>query len=97
MSAVGRAVTGPYTVTIEGVTEPATFKQLCDALAALWKSIRVLPLGWDQASAYERFLVGADAPANVVRLLEERSPRPLEVTFTMDGRTHVVRVVASGH
>lgn len=44
-----RAV-GPVVVELTGITGPAEFSQLSDALIALWESMRVLSLGTTQYS-----------------------------------------------
>ncbi|WP_371499373.1 hypothetical protein OG871_24710 [Kitasatospora sp. NBC_00374] len=78
------------TVSIEGVAGPATFSRLPDALAALWRSLRMLPLGWTQYDAYRAFF-----GPGVVERVEAALARDgqLAMTFTMAGRSHVVRVV----
>jgi len=85
-----RTVQGPFTVSIEDVTEPATFKRLDDALVALWEALRALPLGWTQYDAYRYFLTRWDAVACVTDFLERDGY--LSLTFTMAGRSHYVRV-----
>ncbi|WP_457031759.1 hypothetical protein [Kitasatospora sp. P5_F3] len=80
----------PVTVSIEGVTEPATFKHLPDALAALWESLRALPLGAVQADAYRYFLTRPDAVERVTEFLT-RDGR-LDLTFALAGRCHLVSV-----
>ncbi|MFJ1707297.1 hypothetical protein [Kitasatospora sp. NPDC088346] len=81
---------GQVTVSIEGVAGPATFSRLPDALAALWQSLRMLPLGWTQYDAYRTFF-----GPGVVERVEEALARDgeLAMAFTMAGRSHVVRVV----
>ncbi|WP_354642443.1 hypothetical protein [Kitasatospora camelliae] len=78
-----------FTVVIEGVTGPATFTRLPDALAALWEALRVLPLGWNQYEAY-RYFFGEGAVERVERFLARDGQ--LTLTFAMAGRTYPVRV-----
>ncbi|KJK57712.1 hypothetical protein [Saccharothrix sp. ST-888] len=77
------------TVEIEGVTEPAMFRDLAKALDALWVSLRALPLGSYQYEAYKDFF-GPDAAERVAEFLE-RDGR-LDLSFSMSGRSHLVRV-----
>ncbi|MDH6578936.1 hypothetical protein [Kitasatospora sp. MAP5-34] len=79
----------PITVSIEGITEPATFSRLPDALAALWEALRVLPLGWTQYEAY-RYFFGPGAVERVEAFLERDGE--LTLSFAMAGRSHAVRV-----
>ncbi|WP_344467594.1 hypothetical protein [Kitasatospora kazusensis] len=81
---------GPVTVEIGGVTGPATFARLPDALAALWQSLRPLPLGAVQYDAYEYFLNRPDSSERVAEFLKRDGE--LQLTFAMGGVTHVVRV-----
>jgi len=78
-----------YTVSIEDVTGPATFRRLPDALDALWQSLRVLPLGWTQNEAY-RYFFGPGAVERVEGFLARDGE--LALTFTMAGRPHSVRI-----
>lgn len=79
-----------FTVSIEDVTGPATFTRLPDALAALWESLRVLPLGWSQYEAY-RYFFGPGVVERVEAFLARDGEFGL--TFAMAGRTHAVRLV----
>ncbi|MEW1912820.1 hypothetical protein AB0442_31030 [Kitasatospora sp. NPDC085895] len=85
-----QTVCGPFTVSIEDVTTPATFNRLDDALAALWDALRALPLGWTQYDAYRYFLTEDDAPRRVAEFLARDGY--LALSFTMAGRPHAVRV-----
>ncbi|GAA2149261.1 hypothetical protein GCM10009760_42160 [Kitasatospora kazusensis] len=78
------------TVSIEGITAPATFQRLPDALAALWEALRVLPLGWTQYEAY-RYFFGPGAVQRVEGFLERDGE--LTLSFALAGRSHAVRVV----
>ncbi|GAA2751502.1 MULTISPECIES: hypothetical protein [Kitasatospora] len=78
-----------YTVSIEDITEPATFSRLPDAVAALWESLRVLPLGWTQYEAY-RYFFGPGAVERVEDFLSREGE--LVLSFRMAGRSHAVRV-----
>ncbi|WP_344469703.1 hypothetical protein [Kitasatospora kazusensis] len=77
------------TVQIEGITPPATFTRLSSALDALWKSLRALPLGFDQYHA-ARHVLGPGEEHQVEQALAQDG----EVThrITMSGRSHVVSV-----
>lgn len=81
---------GPVIAEIEGVTAPARFRHLPDALAALWRSLRELPLSELQADAFEYFLTRPNA-AEHVRGFLDRDGR-LDLTFRLDGRPHSVTV-----
>ena len=81
---------GPVTVEIEGVTEPATFTRLPDALGALWASLRPLPLGAVQYDAYQYFLTRPDAAERVAEFLQRDGE--LNLSFAMSGTSHAVRV-----
>jgi hypothetical protein len=83
----------PVTVSIDGITEPATFSRLPDALAALWEALRVLPLGWTQYEAY-RYFFGAGAVERVQAFLDRDGE--LTLSFAMAGRSHAVRVTPAG-
>lgn len=84
------AKAGPaVTVSIEDITEPATFSRLPDALEALWEALRVLPLGWTQYEAY-RYFFGPGAVERVAEFLERDGE--LTLSFAMAGRSHAVRV-----
>ncbi|GAA2275209.1 MULTISPECIES: hypothetical protein [Kitasatospora] len=75
-------------VEIEDITAPATFSRLSDALAALWASLRELPLGWQQHEAY-RYFLGEGAEQRV----EDHLARgEMVLSFAMAGRSHLVRV-----
>lgn len=84
-------VLGPFKVAIEDLVPEATFTRLEDATAALWGSIKMLPLGWNQAASYHDLLVRPGAVENLTRLLRWRGGK-LDVTFTLEGRTHVVTI-----
>jgi hypothetical protein len=83
----------PVTVSIEGITEPATFTHLPDALAALWDALRVLPLGWTQYEAY-RYFFGPGAVERVTTFLDRDGE--LTLSFAMGGRTHLVSLQGRG-
>ncbi|GAA1186382.1 hypothetical protein F4556_003312 [Kitasatospora gansuensis] len=87
---LGKRTTTAVTVSIEGITEPATFKHLPDALAALWESLRVLPLGAVQADAYQYFLTRPDAVERVTEFLT-RDGR-LDLSFALVGWSHLVTI-----
>ncbi|MGK4582695.1 hypothetical protein [Kitasatospora sp. HPMI-4] len=80
----------PVVVEIEGITGPATFTRLPDALAALWESLRLLPLGALQADAFRYFLTRPDAAERTLEFL--RRDGGLNLAFTLDGQPHTVRL-----
>lgn len=79
----------PVTVEIEDITQPAHFSNLPDALAALWESLRVLPLGTVQYDAY-RYFFGEGAEQRVRDLMRQRGE--MSLAFALAGRSHAVRV-----
>jgi len=83
------ALRRPVTVEIEDITMLAHFPDLAAAAAALWESLRALPLGNVQYEAYREFL-----GAGVVERIEEFLQRDGELTlsFAMAGRSHAVWV-----
>ncbi|GAA2750946.1 hypothetical protein [Kitasatospora cinereorecta] len=78
------------TVEIEGVTAPATFSRLPDALGAVWGSLRALPLGARQYDAYRYFFTRPDAVEHVAEFIERDGE--LNLSFSMEGRPHAVRL-----
>jgi hypothetical protein len=78
------------TVEISGVTGPATFSNLRAAVDALWQSLRVLPLGWNQYQAYRLMFEGPDAVERVADFLARDGS--LQLTFVMAGEIHSVSV-----
>ncbi|GAA2238343.1 MULTISPECIES: hypothetical protein [Kitasatospora] len=87
----GTASTGTaVTVSIEDIAAPATFARLPVALAALWESLRALPLGHTQAEAYRDFLTRPDAAERVQEFLDRDGC--LMLSFAMSGRHHSVRI-----
>ncbi|MCX5210715.1 hypothetical protein OG689_15705 [Kitasatospora sp. NBC_00240] len=85
---------GAVIVEIEDVTAPARFQHLPDALAALWRSLRELPLGADQSDAFEYFLTRREAAARVHEFLVRDGS--LTLTLRMDGRLHSVLIRPAG-
>ncbi|GAA2147307.1 hypothetical protein GCM10009760_38050 [Kitasatospora kazusensis] len=81
---------GAVVVEIDGVTAPARFDELPDALAALWESLRALPLGAVQADAFHYFLTRPDAAEHVTEFV--RRDGALLLSFAMGGRSHAVRL-----
>lgn len=79
-----------YTVSIEDITEPASYAELADALAALWATLRTLPLGWTQFEAY-RFFFGPGAAERTREFLARDGH--LELSFVLLGRSRLIRVV----
>ncbi|GAA2135615.1 hypothetical protein GCM10009760_14360 [Kitasatospora kazusensis] len=86
----GDGMTGGVVVEIEGVMAPTEFKKLGDAVAAVWESLRPLPLGWTQYEAYRYFFDTPGAEERVTEFLER--DRCLTLTFAIAGRSHYVRV-----
>ncbi|MCX5212580.1 hypothetical protein OG689_25390 [Kitasatospora sp. NBC_00240] len=80
----------PVTVEIEDVTPPAAFEHLADALAALWGSLRTLPLGATQHDAYQYFLTRPNAVQRVTEHLDRDGE--LVLSFRMEGRLHGVSI-----
>ncbi|MFJ1755798.1 hypothetical protein [Kitasatospora sp. NPDC088134] len=78
-----------YTVSIEDITEPASFRFLADALASLWSTLRTLPLGWTQYEAY-RYFFGPGAADRTAAFLARDGQ--LRLTFVLLGRTRLLRV-----
>ncbi|MGW4379665.1 hypothetical protein [Kitasatospora sp. NPDC004531] len=79
-----------FAVTIEGLTEPASFLTLADALASLWGTLRTLPLGWTQYEAY-RYFFGPDAAQRTEGFLARDGH--LLLSFALLGTTRLIRVV----
>ncbi|MFE3500920.1 hypothetical protein [Kitasatospora sp. NPDC059160] len=73
-------------VEIEGICAPATFPRLPEALAALWRSLQLLPLGDVQADTLRHALTRPGA----VELAAESIKRDgrLYLSFRMNGRLH---------
>ncbi|MGE7434087.1 hypothetical protein [Kitasatospora sp. NPDC001175] len=80
----------PVVVEIEGITAPATFTRLPDALTAVWDALKLLPLGTLQADAFRYFLTRPDAAERTTEFL--RRDGRLDLSFTLHGRTHAVRL-----
>lgn len=80
---------GPVVVEITGITTPARFRRLPDAVAAVWDAVRALPLGNTQYEAYRYFFTRPDAVQRVTEFLERDGE--LSLTFSMNGRSHSVR------
>ncbi|MFD7982083.1 hypothetical protein ACFV4M_01715 [Kitasatospora indigofera] len=93
-SCPGPSTDGAVVVEIEDVTTPARFQHLPDALAALWRSLRELPLGADQSDAFEYFLTRREAAARVREFLVRDGS--LTLTLRMDGRLHSVLIRPDG-
>ncbi len=85
-------LTRPCAVTMEltGLTRPATFLRLPDALAEAWRAMRVLPLAAFQADCFRYFLTRPDAAEHVREFLERDGH--LTLTFSLQGRSHALRM-----
>ncbi|MFF2630558.1 hypothetical protein ACFVUN_32930 [Kitasatospora griseola] len=79
-----------YAVSIEGITESASFLSLADALASLWGTLRTLPLGWTQYEAYRYFFGPGAAQRTESFLLRDGH---LLLSFVLLGQTRLIRVV----
>ncbi|MFF3595643.1 hypothetical protein [Kitasatospora indigofera] len=84
------AAAGPVVVQIEDITRPAHFRRLPDALAALWESLRTLPMTEAQAGAFEYFLTRPNSAERVRAFLERDGE--LVLTLRLDGRLHAVLI-----
>lgn len=92
-SAEPQSVEGPFTVVIEGVAEPATFAHLAAAVDATWRSLRELPLGWNQYDAYREFF--GDGGVDRVQHFLDRDGS-LTLSFTLAGEPHSVCIAPAG-
>ncbi|GAA2774260.1 MULTISPECIES: hypothetical protein [Kitasatospora] len=81
---------GPVVVEIEGITAPARFDRLSDAAAAIWHSVRALPLGNTQYEAYRYFFTRPDAVERCREFIDRDTG--LTLSFRMNGRSHRVRI-----
>ncbi|MCX4749954.1 hypothetical protein OG455_31305 [Kitasatospora sp. NBC_01287] len=84
----------PVVVEIEGITPPAQFARLGDALAALWESMRLLPLGEPQADWFGYYLTRPDAARRVAEMLER--DQQVELSFGLPDGPHVLCVRKAG-
>ncbi|MFI9270645.1 hypothetical protein ACIGXM_08035 [Kitasatospora sp. NPDC052896] len=80
---------GPVTVELTGIAQPATFARVSDALAALWESIRVLPLGSLQHNWFREMLTGPEALPRTEESLQ-RHGEGLELPFTLADGPHLL-------
>ncbi|MFD0261601.1 hypothetical protein ACFVH7_25420 [Kitasatospora indigofera] len=92
--ATGGTGGGPVVVEIEDVSGPSTFVELSEALAALWESLRPLPMGAVQAEAFRHFLTRPDALDLVTESI--RRDGRLSLSFRMNDRLHAVWVSPAG-
>ncbi|MFI9272728.1 hypothetical protein ACIGXM_18690 [Kitasatospora sp. NPDC052896] len=81
---------GAVTVELTGITGPASFARVGDALAALWAAMRVLALDESTHRAYEYFLTRPDAVERATEFLERDGG--LTLTFEVAGRVHLLRM-----
>ncbi|MFF0393848.1 hypothetical protein ACFYS8_34875 [Kitasatospora sp. NPDC004615] len=79
-----------YAVSIEGITESASFASLADALASLWGTLRTLPLGWTQYEAY-RYFFGPGAAQRTEGFLARDGH--LLLSFVLLGHNRAIRVL----
>lgn len=76
------------TLEIEEVLEPITLP-LLDAVDRLWNELDLLPLGENQAQAYDRFL-GPGAVHRIQAAFAEVGL--LHLSFALDGHVRYVRI-----
>ncbi|MDH6131168.1 hypothetical protein P3T37_000537 [Kitasatospora sp. MAA4] len=81
---------GPVTVEISGITDPATFNRLPDALTALWESMRALPLGELQHDWFGCYLTRPDAVQRVAENLGRNGD--VTLSFALPDGTYLMRV-----
>lgn len=79
----------PVVVEIQGITAPATFRRLPDAVMAVWESLRALPLGSTQYEAYKFFMTRPDAVERINEFLDRDGQ--LDLSFSLDNCSHAVR------
>ncbi|GAB2729868.1 hypothetical protein [Kitasatospora kifunensis] len=84
------AACGPVTVELTGITPPATFGRVSDALAALWESMQALPLGEYQFEAYRLYLTGERAEEHVVERLRRQGESV--VSFGLADGPHLLSI-----
>lgn len=80
-------------VSITGFLPERVCGTPAEAGSALWGVLRVLPIGWQQAEAFREFL--CSGLAERLDVFFERRPE-VELAFTLDGLTHVVRIGRAG-
>ncbi|MFI9272920.1 hypothetical protein ACIGXM_19665 [Kitasatospora sp. NPDC052896] len=81
---------GPVMVELTGITAPATFARLADALAASWQSVQALPLGSLERNWLREMLTGPGAQHCAQETL--RQGQHMELVFTLAGVPHTVKV-----
>jgi hypothetical protein len=81
---------GPVVVELTGVTPPARFTRLADALAATWESMKLLPLSNAYYCAFELMLV---RPRVVERMSERLAEEgTVTITFMLPDGAHLFRI-----
>ncbi|WP_030232392.1 hypothetical protein [Streptomyces sp. NRRL S-350] len=84
----------PVVVEIKGITEPAQFAKLPDALSALLASLRALPLGIEQLEYFDELFDPGSVQRIGHRIVAYGEVRALAFL----GLTpHVVKVYTAGH
>lgn len=78
-------------VELTGITRPAAFSRLPEALAALWNSMRVLPLETFDSDCFREHLTGPDAAERARELLDRDGEFALAFTLA-GGSRHVLRL-----
>lgn len=77
------------TVSVEGFMPVTEFDTIAGARLVLWATLRQLPLGYDQATAFHELLVDRRGE----RLEQLLAHRPgTELTFVLEGQPHRVRI-----
>ncbi|MDH6122727.1 hypothetical protein [Kitasatospora sp. GAS204B] len=89
------AVYGPVTVELTGITEPATFARVPDALAAAWESVKVLPLSRFERIWLECMLMSPDTELLTVEGFKRDGAWAL--LFRFAGSLHQVRLRPAAH
>ncbi|MDH6114356.1 hypothetical protein P3T36_000757 [Kitasatospora sp. MAP12-15] len=83
---------GPVIVELTGIMPPATFPRLPEALAALWQSMRTLPLSDLQHDWFGYYLTRPDAVEHVSRTLECDGKLTLSFSLRDSPEQHLLRV-----
>ncbi|WP_145910613.1 hypothetical protein [Kitasatospora viridis] len=82
----------PVVVELTGVTFPAAFPCLPEALAALWRAMQVLPLGDLQHDWFGYYLTRENAADHVARALARDGDLALSFVLPGSSQQHLLRV-----